>query len=91
MSDPIDTIRPPKLIAVDLSLEPWLLNDNDASRSQLSKFLGSLVATVHELGTIAIGVLRPWMKLGGRLHGESGSFHIIPFWAENCVYIVLGG
>lgn len=71
MAQRLDTIKTPKLIVVDLSLEPWLLQDNEHSNRQLSKFLGSLANTVDERGTIAIGLGRPWTLLGGRLHGGS--------------------
>jgi hypothetical protein len=69
LGEALDTSKQPKLIVVDITSEMWLLQDNDSSKAQVSKFLGALIATLHDLGTMAIGVPRPWMVHGGRLNG----------------------
>lgn len=71
MGETIATIKPPKIIVVDITEEPSLLQDNDTSAAQLSRFLGALLETLHDLGTLAVGIPRPWMAHGGRLYGAS--------------------
>ncbi|CAM9355270.1 unnamed protein product [Pylaiella littoralis] len=59
MGEAIDTSKQPKLIIVDITQEIWLLQRNDASKKELSRFLDACLASLHDQGTIAMGVPRP--------------------------------